>query len=59
MAEREKEPPFEGGSQPVQERAKGIKGGGRTAMQTVVLVVAALVVLAGLLWFLVPILTAS
>jgi hypothetical protein len=59
VAERDREPPFEGGSQPVQERPTGIEGGGRTAMQTVVLVIAALVVLAGLLWFLVPILTAS
>lgn len=56
MAENDEEPPFEGGAQPVKEQSKGIRGEGRGAMQTVVIVVAVLVVLAAVLWFLLPIL---
>jgi hypothetical protein len=48
------EPPFEGGSQPVHESRQEVPGGGRTAMQTIVIVLAVLVVLAGLIWFLIP-----
>jgi hypothetical protein len=59
VADRDEEPPFEGGAQPVEEHATGIRGGGRGAMQTVVIVVAVLVVLAALLWFAVPIVTGT
>jgi hypothetical protein len=48
------EPPFEGGSQPVPESQPEMPGPGRSAMQTVVIVVAVLVVLAALVWLLVP-----
>lgn len=47
------EPPFEGGSQPVKERPPE-KPTGRGAAQTVVVVIGVLVVLAALLWLLVP-----
>jgi hypothetical protein len=59
VADRDEEPPFEGGAQPVKEHPTGIRGGGRGAIQTVVVVVAALVVLAALLWFAVPVLTGA
>lgn len=54
MDEREKEPPFEGGAQPVPERPPEQASGGRTVGQTVVIVVGVLVVLAGILWLVVP-----
>jgi hypothetical protein len=57
VADNDEKPPFEGGAQPVEERSKGIRGEGRGAMQTVVIVVAVLVVLAAVLWFVVPIVT--
>lgn len=53
--DRDREPPFEGGSQPVKEAPPEMPGGGRTAAQTVVIVLAVLVVLAGLAWFLIPV----
>lgn len=59
MAEPEKDPPFEGGSQPVTEHPTGIKGGGRGAAQTLVIVLAALLLLAALAWFLVPLFSAG
>jgi hypothetical protein len=55
MAEgQRREPPYEGGAQPVQENPQDVPTGGRTAMQTVVIAIAVLVVLAGLAWFLIP-----
>lgn len=54
MDEREKEPPFDGGSQPVPERPPEQASGARTVGQTVVIVVGVLVVLAGILWLVVP-----
>jgi hypothetical protein len=55
VADKQVEPPFEGGSQPVEEHATGIRGGGRGAVQVVVVAVAVLLVLAAVLWFAVPI----
>ena len=54
MSERNEEAPFEGGSQPVTERPPEMPTGGRSVMQAVVVVIAALVVLAAVLWLLVP-----
>lgn len=54
--EREGEPQFEGGAQPVPEHPPEMPGGGRTGMQVVVVVIGVLVVLAGLAWILVPML---
>lgn len=51
MAEPREGPPFQGGSQPVQERPPEVPGPGRSAMQFVVLAIAAMVVLASLMWF--------
>jgi hypothetical protein len=53
--ESEREPPFEGGTQPVPEHPPEMPQGGRSAMQVVVLVVGGLVVLAGLAWLLMPV----
>jgi hypothetical protein len=50
----EREPPFEGGAQPVPERPPEVPTGGRTALQTAVIVLAVAAVVAGLLWWLVP-----
>lgn len=44
------EPPFEGGSQPVVEHPPEVPTAGRSVMQWVVIIVAALVVLAGVLY---------
>jgi hypothetical protein len=52
--DREKEPPFDGGSQPVRELPPERASGGRTVGQIVVIVVGVLVVLAGILWLVVP-----
>lgn len=54
MADRDREPPFEGGSQPVPEHPPERAGAGRTVAQTVVIVVGALVLLAAILWLVVP-----
>lgn len=51
---RREEPPFEGGSQSVPESPPEVPGPGRSAMQTVVIVIAVLVVLAALVWIFVP-----
>ena len=48
------EPPWEGGSQPVDEHPREVPKGGRSVMQTVVVVLGVLVVLAALLWLVVP-----
>ncbi len=54
MADRhDEEPPFEGGAQPVKERPPE-QPTGRGVGQTVVIVIAVLVVLAAILWLLVP-----
>lgn len=54
MDNRNQEPPFEGGSQPVPEHPPEMPSGGRSVMQTVVLIVGVLVILAAVLWLLVP-----
>lgn len=54
MENRDREPPYEGGSQPVPEHRSEVPKGGRSVGQTVVLVIGALAVLAALLWLLVP-----
>jgi hypothetical protein len=48
------EHPFEGGSQPVKERPPEVPSGGRTVVQKTVTAIAVLVVLAAVLWILVP-----
>jgi len=52
--DNDKEPAFQGGSQPVAESPPEVPTGGRTVAQTIVIVLAVLVVLAGLIWILVP-----
>jgi len=52
--EKREEPPFEGGSQPVPENPPEMRTGGRSVAQAVVLIVGALVILAAILWLLVP-----
>jgi hypothetical protein len=52
--DNDREPPFEGGSQPVQESRPEMPGPGRSAMQWVVIAIAVLVVIFALLWILVP-----
>jgi hypothetical protein len=42
--------PYSGGSQPVKETPPEVPGPGRSVMQVVVLALAAMVVLAALLW---------
>lgn len=51
------DPPFESGSQSVPERAPEVPGPGRSALQTIFIIGAALVLVAGILWLLVPILS--
>ncbi len=46
MAEDRKEPPFEGGSQPVVHQTDPVPGPGRSAARVITLAVAALVVAA-------------
>jgi hypothetical protein len=50
----EDDPPFEHGSQPVPERTPEVPKGGRTVIQTIVVVIGAIVLLAALIWILVP-----
>lgn len=54
VAERNEDPPFEGGSQPVQEKPPEKPTAAGSVMQTFVIVVGVLVVLAALLWLVVP-----
>ena len=54
MADKRREPPFEGGSQPVPENPPEMSTGGRSVAQTVVVIVGVLVLLAAVLWLLVP-----
>jgi hypothetical protein len=53
---RDQEPPYDGGSQPVEERPTGIEGTGRGGVQIVVLVLGAIVLIAAAAWLLVPLL---
>jgi hypothetical protein len=50
-----REPPYEGGAQPVPEHPPEVPGPGRSVVQTIVIVIAVLVVLAALIWFLGPV----
>jgi hypothetical protein len=52
----DREPPFEGGSQPVQHVKDEVPRGGRSVGQTVAVVLGVLAVLAALVWFLSPVL---
>lgn len=52
--ERQKDRPFEGGAQPVREHPPEVPSAGRTVSQTIVIAVVILVVLAGILWVVVP-----
>jgi hypothetical protein len=52
--DRNEEPPFEGGSQPVPESRPEMPGPGRSTLQVVVIGIGVLVVLLALLWILVP-----
>ncbi len=54
MTRPEDEPPFEGGAQPVKEEPPEMPTGGRSALQMVVIAIGVLALLAGLAWFLVP-----
>lgn len=54
MAGTNEEPPFEGGSQPVPENPPETPTRARSVGQTVVIVVGVLVLLAALLWLVVP-----
>jgi hypothetical protein len=48
------EPPYEGGSQPVQERPTEVPAAGRSAAQTIIIALAVLAILAAALWLVVP-----
>lgn len=50
MADPDRDPPFEGGSQPVPEHPPEVPGPGRSATQVVVVVIAALALLAAVAW---------
>ncbi len=54
MADEREDPPYEGGSQPVPEHRPEVPTGGRSVAQTVVVIVGVLVLLAAVLWLLVP-----
>jgi hypothetical protein len=59
MVERDdEEPPFVGGSQPVEHKPDPIPSEGRSGAQTLVIAVAVLAVIAGLAWIVVPMLGA-
>ena len=47
-----REPPFEGGSQPVKQQPPEVPGPGRTAMQWFVIVLAVVLLLGSLIYFL-------
>ncbi len=47
-----REPPFEGGSQPVKQQPPEVPGPGRSAMQWFVIVLAVLLLLGSLVYFL-------
>ena len=50
MAEDRKEPPFEGGSQPVPHQKEPVPGPGRSAAQWITIVLSALVIAAMLVY---------
>ncbi|HEX8391877.1 MULTISPECIES: hypothetical protein [Longimicrobium] len=50
MAEDRKEPPFEGGSQPVPHQKDPVPGPGRSVAQVVTLILCVLVVAAAAVW---------
>ena len=50
MANPKSDPPFEGGSQPVPERPPEVPSGGRSVMQTIVLIVAGLSIVAAVVY---------
>jgi hypothetical protein len=52
--DRNEERPFEGGAQPVKETPPEVPGPGRTAGQTIVIGIAVLILLAAILWIVVP-----
>ena len=52
--ERGGEPSFEGGSHSVKEKRAEVPKAGRTAGQTFIVIVCALVLLAAVLWLIVP-----
>ncbi|HUE95225.1 MAG TPA: hypothetical protein VMN39_01110 [Longimicrobiaceae bacterium] len=55
MAEEERdERPFEGGAQPVSQHRAEVPHVGRTVGQTIVIAIAIVVVLAAILWLVVP-----
>lgn len=56
VRKRDEEPPFESGSQAAPERPPEVPGAGRSTAQLAVLVIGAVVVVAAVLWLLVPIL---
>lgn len=57
MSTPDREPPFEGGSQPVPHRKGEVPvKGGRTVGQTVTVVLGVLALLAAAIWFLSPLL---
>lgn len=58
MDKHSEDPPFEGGSQPVEEHPTPVPHEGRSAMQIFVIAVGVLALLGALLWILVPILSA-
>jgi hypothetical protein len=51
VTDSQREPPFEGGAQPVPEHRPEVPGPGRSAMQIVVFVIAAIVILGGLVFY--------
>ncbi|MBA4157209.1 MAG: hypothetical protein H0X65_07015 [Gemmatimonadetes bacterium] len=53
-SDKESEPPFQGGAQPVPEHPPEMPKAGRSVMQVIVIAIGVLTVLAGLLWILVP-----
>lgn len=54
MEEETHERPFEGGSQPVTEHPAEVPTAGRSVMQTAVVIIAILAIVAAVLWLFVP-----
>lgn len=51
MAQPHREPPFEGGSQPVEHRPDPVPPGRRSAQPLLIVAVVAVLLLSGLVWF--------
>jgi hypothetical protein len=51
VTESQREPPFEGGSQPVSEHPPEVPGPGRSVMQIVVFVIALIVILGSVVFY--------